>query len=576
MQKRKELNLGYSDFKSIILENNYYIDKSLLIRDVIKGEKSVVLIPRPRRFGKTLNISMLRYFFDIKEPENHKLFNLLKIWQTEEEVKSKCGKYPVIYLSFKDVKGKNWDSIYEKIRSLIEKAFLEHFNLLDSDIFLPYEKNLFKNIINKNCNQSEIENSLVLLSDILYRYYQQKVVILIDEYDSPIVSAYPEFYEDAVSFMRNLMSGAFKDNKYLYKGVITGILRVSKESIFSGLNNIIVHSILDDAMSDKFGFTEDETKQILIDFEVDTEYDLVKKWYDGYKIGNSTHIYNPWSILNYALSFKEGFKTYWVNTSSDDLVKNRINERNADETKTDILNLLKGETINKYLFPNFVYNEMKKDNELIWTLLTFSGYLTVVKNITSNFYELKIPNYEIGFVFKDIILNWLNDDVKVKRNLLYETSNFLVTNKLKDFEKGFKKIMGDTFSYYDTNTEPERVYQAYLLGLLAIVGDNYIIKSNRESGNGRYDIMLVPHNKENFGIVIEIKQIQRKKEESESDFQSRINQKLEQARNQIEINEYYKELTENNITNILKIPIVFGSKIPYVFPIVNKDENDFE
>jgi len=219
---------------------------------------------------------------------------------------------------------------------------------------------------------------------------------------------------------------------------------------------------------------------------------------------------------------------------------------------------------------------MKKDNELIWTLLTFSGYLTVVKNITSNFYELKIPNYEIGFVFKDIILNWLNDDVKVKRNLLYETSNFLVTNKLKDFEKGFKKIMGDTFSYYDTNTEPERVYQAYILGLLAIVGDDYNIKSNPESGNGRYEIMLVPHNKENFGIVIEIKQIQRKKEESESDFQSRINQKLEQARNQIEINEYYKELTENNITNILKIPIVFGGKTPYVFPIVNKDENDFE
>jgi hypothetical protein len=369
--------------------------------------------------------------------------------------------------------------------------------------------------------------------------------------------------------MRNLLSGAFKDNSSLYKGVITGILRISKESIFTGLNNVSVYSILDDEFSDKFGFTETETKQIIQDFNVPTEYEQIKKWYNGYKIGNTNDIYNPWSILNYVISFKNGFKTFWANTSSDELIKEQLKKKDANYIREQFLKLINKETVEKEIDENFVFPDLITDKELLWTLLTFSGYLTSKNKIGRKTYEIAIPNYEIKTVFQDIVFKWLSTDVNIKRSTLIDTTKYLINNNIEKFEKGFKEIIGDTFSYFDVKGEPENVYQSYVLGLLAIIGDDYIIKSNRESGEGRYDILLIPHDKTKYGIVIEIKQIAKQDTENEPDFILRINKKIKEAQKQIDRNKYYMELIDNKVPNIIKLPIVFAGKEPYI-TLINK------
>ena len=564
METRKELNLGYSDFKSIIENDNYFVDKSLFIKEVIKAEKTVLLLPRPRRFGKTLNLSMLKYYFEINQPENEKLFTELKIWQTENEIKEKRGKYPVIYLSFKDAKDDLWENCYRQIVSEISDVFERCNFLLTANVLTENEKDVFNEIITGKADEVKYQRSIKKLSEYLHRYYKQKVVILVDEYDTPIQAGYKIFYDDAISFMRNLLTGAFKDNTYLYKGVITGILRVSKESIFTGLNNVSVYSVLDNQFSDKFGFTENEVKQILQDFNVTTDYEQIKKWYNGYKFGKTNDIYNPWSILNYAQDYESGFKPFWANTSSDELIKEQLKDQNANYTREQLYKLINHETIEKRINENFIFTNLDTNSELLWSLLLFSGYLTVDNKLSINEYTLRIPNFEINFVFKNIIIDWLSLDVKIKQSLLIETTKCLINNELTKFEKGFKEIIGDTFSYFDTNGEPENVYQSYLLGLLAIIGDDYIIKSNRESGEGRYDIMLIPHDKSKYGIVIEIKQIKREEKETDGNFSDRINNKINEALAQIEKNQYYKELIDNKVTNIIKLPIVFAGKEPYI------------
>ena len=282
---------------------------------------------------------------------------------------------------------------------------------------------------------------------------------------------------------------------------------------------------------------------------------------------------NPWSILNYAQDYESGFKAFWVNTSSDELIKERLKERDANYTREQLLKLINNETIEKSIDENFVFPDLDTDKELLWTLLTFSGYLTSINKIGRKSYELAIPNYEIKTVFQDIILKWLNADIKIKQTLLINTAKYLISKDLVNFEKGFKEIIGDTFSYFDTKGEQESVYQSYVLGLLAIIGDDYIIKSNRESGEGRYDIMLIPHDKNKTGIVIEIKQITRNINETNEKFHDRINNKIEEALNQIKTNKYYNELLDNKVTDILKLPIVFAGKEPYISQIKKENEH---
>lgn len=560
----KKFDIGNSDFKSIIENDNYYVDKSLFIQEVIDSQRQVLLIPRPRRFGKTLNLRMLKYFFEKDRPENEKLFTNLKIWKCEKEILEKRGKYPIIYLSFKDAKANTWEKVLAHLRIEITSVYREHIYLLKENCLLDFEHTEYMSIVDFSADDSFYENSLKHLSEYLYRYHKEKVVILIDEYDTPIQSGYKNFYEDVVSFMRNLLSGALKDNPYLYKGVITGILRVSKESIFTGLNNIGVYTILEQEFSDKFGFTEQETMQILEDLQVPTPYSEIKKWYDGYTFGDLTNIYNPWSILNYIVGYRNGFKPYWVNTSSDELLKERIKHKESTDSRELIHKLLNDESIEKVIEENFIFPDLETNKDLLWTLFTFSGYLTIGNKRDINIYELKIPNYEIKTVFQDIIFHWFHTEIRIIRNLLEDTANYLITNRLDKFAEGFQKIIGDTFSYYDTAGEPEKVYQAYTLGLLAILCDDYVIRSNRESGEGRYDILLIPKDKTQNGVVIEIKQIEKKKRESQKKFKERIQKELESALKQIEENEYYKELLEHDVTNIIKVPIVFVGKTAYI------------
>ncbi|HAN79782.1 MAG TPA: AAA family ATPase [Bacteroidales bacterium] len=568
----KYINLGNSDFKNTIENKNYFVDKSLFIEEVIKTQAQVLLIPRPRRFGKTLNLSMLRYFFDIQQPENKMLFKELALWKNQEIFKLHSNNYPVIYLSFKDAKSNRWDETFEIIKSEIISQFEKFAFITSTTILSESEKNIYNSIRSKTALNTDYQRSLKILSEYLYRYFNKKVVILIDEYDVPIQSGYNDFYDDVISFMRNLLSGAYKDNSYLYKGLITGILRVSKESIFSGLNNVSTFSILEPEFADKFGFTEKEVLQIISDFHLKTNFVKIKEWYNGYCIGDTNSIYNPWSILNFAATKNERFDTFWVNTSSDKLLKDEINKKESNLIRLDLQQLISNGSIEKEIEQNFVFPDLKKDTDLLWTLLLYSGYLTATEEISRKKYKLRIPNYEIKTVFQDIVIKWLKTDVRIYRSLLDETTNNLINNQIPEFEYNFRQVMGDTFSYFDTSTNPEFVYQSYVLGLLAILGDTYIIKSNRESGNGRYDIMLIPHDKTKFGIVIEIKQTEKQTaNESKKQFSTRINNLLDQALKQIENKMYYKELLENKIESnkIIKLPIVFAGKMPYITKITD-------
>ena len=566
----KKLNLGHSDFKNIITNNNYFVDKSLFIEEVINAQKNVLLLPRPRRFGKTLNLSMLKYFFDKSEVENKKLFKDLKIWQADNDIKQHCCKYPVIYLTFKDAKAETWKECYELIVSEIVNLYSEHDYLLNNKILKEHEKGIFNKILIKTASKTEYQESLKQLSKYLQRYHKENVVILIDEYDTPIQAGYGKFYNKVISFMRNLLSGAFKDNTNIYKGVITGILRISKESIFTGLNNISVYPITKHRFSAQFGFTKSETEQILSDFNIKNNFDEIKKWYDGYKFGNTKNIYNPWSILNYVTEHEEGFDTFWANTSSDELIKKQLKGKDANFIRQQLLKLINNETIEKDIEENFVFPDLDTKKELLWTLLTYSGYLTTRNKISRKKYELAIPNYEIKTIFQDTIIDWLQTDIKIRKILLEETAHHLINNNLLQFEKDFKKIIGDTFSYFDTAKNHEYIYHSYILGLLAIIGDDFIIKSNKESGDGRYDIMLVPHDKSKNGVIIEIKQIDKQQEkESNNDFDKRVNEQIKIAINQIDRNKYYKELIDNEIVidKIIKVPIVFAGKEPYIIPM---------
>lgn len=559
MTRRKRLKIGTSDYRNLIEDDGYFVDKTLFIKEVIDSAHEVMLIPRPRRFGKTLNLSMLRYFFDVAQPDTAKLFEPYLIWQEAERYTSQQGKHPVIYLTLKSAKAATFERSQADLHNILTDLHREHGWLLESDILKGYEKIDFKKIVYGEASPTLYENSLNKLSEYLFRHYGEKAVILMDEYDAPIHTGfYHGYYDEIITLMKSLMGNAFKDNKFLHKGVITGILRVSRESIFSDLNNLGVYSLLSHAFSDKFGFTEEETAQILAYFNLSESFSQIKEWYDGYQMGDKSHIYNPWSIINYIERHTEGFKPYWVNISSDDLIKNRITAKEAENIRANIEQLIKGETITKNIEENIVFADFTKDRELLWSLLVFSGYLTPVKGREGEAFDLKIPNYEVKTLFKKIVLEWLKKEVKVRDFTLRPMARSLASNQIPEFEKHFKQLMGDTFSYFDIHTEPERVFQAYVLGLLGILGDDYVIRSNRESGSGRYDILLLPHDRSQYGVVMEIKQM--KKDASEE----QIRQQLREALGQIRGNQYSWELLVHKVDKRIEMAIVFVGKEVFI------------
>ena len=545
------IGLGESDFRVLRTMKDYYIDKTMYIKDIIDNRSKVILVTRPRRFGKTLNMSMLRYYFDCSQKDNKELFEGLKIMEQGEEYTSKLGYYPCIYLTLKDVNEDTYEKMILNMKTAMLNTYKEHMYLLDSDKIYPFEKEKINNILYFREDEVILKNSVKDLSEYLSRYYGKPVMLFLDEYDVPLQTAYVEgYYEEAVKFFKTFYGTTFKDNQYLQKTVLTGVSRVAKESIFSGANNFKVFTVLDDEFSDDFGITEKEMDKIIEDFEVQDEKEEIKKWYDGYIIGHTEGIYNPWSILNYLTDRK--LMPYWVNTSSNDLIKLIL--KNSATVKEKIEQLLRDEEIEVPINLETVIVGIEQNEKNIWGLLLGTGYLKVtgVVDLAMGVYKVKIPNYEIKFLFQNIIRDWFND--KVIGNNLNTILKDLVTLKLDEFEQKFKVLVRQMFSFMDVGENTaENFYHAFVLGMLVGLKDSYYVNSNRESGYGRYDIMLEPKDKNGNSFIMEFKVY---REEKEKD----INDTIESAKKQIEERKYEENLQEKGFKNITKMVFAFKGK----------------
>ena len=547
----KGIGIGESDFKSLIIKDNYYIDKTLYIKDIIDNQSKVILVTRPRRFGKTLNMSMLKYYFDIKQKDNITLFKNLKIMAQDEYYTSKLGAYPVIYVSLKDAGLMNYDYMIMQMKTIMMDMFYEHKYILESNKIPEGDKQIFNRILNAKATDIDLINSLKTLSKMLYLYYNKPAILLIDEYDVPIQSAYVEgYYENAMKFLKSFYNTTFKDNPYLEKTVLTGVSRVAKESIFSGANNFVVYTVLDNEFADDFGITEEEMDKIIKDFGIEDKKEQIKEWYDGYKIGNVEGIYNPWSILNY-LSRRE-LIPYWVNTSSNDLIKMTL--KNSTTVKEKIERLLNDEAVEVQINLETIIVGIEDKEENIWGLMLQTGYLKVVEtvNISEGIYKVKIPNYEIKELFKGIVRDWFRN--KVIGNDLTSILKDLIELNLKEYEKKFKVLVNEMFSYMDVGKNTaENFYHAFVLGMLVGLKDTYYVNSNRESGFGRYDIMLEPKVKNGNCFIMEFKVMENMEEKT-------IEDTLENAKKQIEDRGYESNLRERGFTNIIKMVYAFNGK----------------
>ena len=550
------IGIGESDFKGLRVRNNYYIDKTMYIKNIIDNESRVVLVTRPRRFGKTLNMSMLKYYFDCTKTDNQELFNDLKIMEQGEEYTSKLGYYPVIYITLKDVQDRNYESMLLDMKTAMLNMYKEHMYLLKSDEIFDFEKDRIMDILYCRENENVLKNSVRDLSEYLSRYYNKPVILLVDEYDVPLQNAYVEgYYEEAVKFFKTFYGVTFKDNPYLEKTVLTGVSRVAKESIFSGANNFDVYTVLDNEFADDFGITEEEMDKVIEDFEIQDEKEEIKSWYDGYKMGEVEGIYNPWSILNY-LNKKE-LMPYWINTSSNDLIKLIL--KNSTTVKEKIERLLKGEAIEVKINLETVIVGIEENEDNIWGLLLGTGYLKVVEtvDITEGIYKVKLPNYEIKFLFQQIIDDWFRN--KVIGNDLKSILKDLVTLNIEEYEEKFKILVREMFSYMDVGENTaENFYHAFVLGMLVGLKDSYYVNSNRESGMGRYDIMLEPKDKNGNSFIMEFKVYKEEKEKT-------IEETIENAKKQIEEKGYEQNLRERGFTNITKMVYAFkGKKVKMV------------
>ena len=548
----KKIALGESDFRSIIENNEYFVDKSLLIKEIFEDSSRIILIPRPRRFGKTLNLSMIRYFVERCDEDRRYLFNNLLI-EKEKDIMKRQGIYPTIYLTFKDEKHDKFEDFQMKLAFFVSEIYKKHYYLYESLTF-QVDKDYFDKIINKVSTKAELEMSLKNLSKYLYDYYGEKIIILIDEYDTPIQHSYfSGIYDDTIAFMRNFFSNTLKDNIYLEKALLTGILRVARESIFSGLNNLDVYSILKEGYSDKFGFTEVEIEKMLNDFNIVEEKDEFKRWYNGYLFGN-TVIYNPWSTLSYLKDKNEYFMPYWVNTSENKIIKT-ILAKGSDGLKKSFEELLKGNTIETTIDENIIMADIEANENNVWSFLLLSGYLKVVDKIRKEdeiYYEVAIPNVEVKHMYNKIIKDWASESyVSSEYN---EMLKALINFDYEVFEEIFIDYVEKSLSYFDVSgDEPERVYHGFVLGMLVALNNTHYVLSNRESGYGRYDVMVIPKDITKPGIIIEFKRARKNNKKT-------IEQLIEEAKTQIEDKKYETELLSRGITDIKKLVIVFKGK----------------
>ncbi|OFQ60026.1 hypothetical protein HMPREF2931_05040 [Fusobacterium sp. HMSC065F01] len=536
----KKLPIGLSDFKELIEENYYYFDKTNFIDEVIKDGSKVKLFARPRRFGKTLNMSMLKYFFDVKEAEeNRKLFKNLYIEKTENFREQ--GQYPVVFLSLKDLKADNWESMVNYLKVLISNLCLENRYLLKN--LDSFDKALFENYINKNAKIESLKDTLKFLTRILYEKYNKKVIILIDEYDAPLVSAYHnKYYEKAKDFFKTFYSSVLKDNTYLQMGVMTGIIRVIKAGIFSDLNNLSTYTILSDFYPNCYGLTEEEVKKSLIDYNLEYEMGDVKDWYDGYRFGKS-EVYNPWSILNF-LHAKE-LRAYWVDTSGNDLINDVLKIVRKDIIR-DLKKLFDGEGLKQNLSGTSDLSRLLSEEE-IWELMLFSGYLTVEEKIDEDYYILRLPNKEVRRLFKRTFI----ERYFGRGNKLTDLMEALTENRIDDYEETLQDILLKSVSYNDTKKGNEAFYHGFILGMSLYLEGEYIVKSNIESGLGRYDVSIEPKNKNKRGYILEFKA---------TDNIDKLEEISKEALKQIEEGKYSSTLKQTDTKEILYLGIAFCGK----------------
>ena len=546
---KKAVPVGVENFERIIKDGYYYVDKSLLIEKMLENRTPVTLFTRPRRFGKTLNMSMLKYFFDVEnKKENRKLFENLKI--SNSKYMSEQGKYPVIFISLKDLKENSWEECLESLKDIMYKVFNEYEFLKEKLNFV--EKRQFDKIWEMTGNEKNFKTSLLDLSKYLNKYYSKKVIVLIDEYDSPIINAFDKgYYNEAIEFFQVFYSSALKTNDSLKYGILTGITRIIKEGIFSGLNNLYVNTVLSKNYAEYFGLLESEVIEMLDNFNMKYKIEEVRSWYNGYLFGNE-QVYNPWSIVNY-LREKE-IKSYWANVSGNTLLENMLD--NAGESVyADLKKFTDGESIEKYISDGTTIKSLLSSNDEIWQLFLYSGYLTKaeeqmeidVMSEYTNIYNLKIPNREIRSYFGSLFLNRFFG-TEVKTNILIKA---LENGDIRKFEKTLGEIMINMLSHFDLDSEMEKIYQVFMIGLVGFLMGRYEIISNNESGYGRYDLAMIPVRSNEKAYLMEFKI---------SKTEKGMRAKAEEALKQIDEKKYDTRLKARGIKNILKIGIAFYGK----------------
>ncbi len=547
----KPLPIGVDNFGKLITRDYYYIDKTLLIKDLLDNKADVNLFTRPRRFGKTLNMSMLQYYFEKREKNNSYLFENLNIMEAGEEYLSHMGQYPVINLSLKSAKQPNFELAYISIARRIAEEYKRHEYILKSEN-LKNEKERFLKILKEQGDEGDYTDSIFFLSQCLEKYHNKKVIILIDEYDVPLENAFFEgFYDKMIAFLRSLFESALKTNSSLEFSVITGCLRISRESIFTGLNNLNIVSILNDRYAEHFGFTDDEVKKILKDYKLEEKYSIIKEWYNGYIFG-STNVYNPWSVVKYVYDLLPNINvfpsSYWANTSSNSIVKSLI-EKADSVTKKEIELLIEGKTIEKRVHEDITYDEMYDSMENLWNFMFFTGYFKKVgermDEEDNHYITLKIPNKEVKYIFKNKILKWFHDKVKVKD---LSTMYSAIFNKdAQTFQKELNAMLRQTISFNDAY---ENFYHGFTLGVLANMHE-FLVKSNREAGDGRSDIFIKSLSIFEPCVILELKVCDKPKD---------IFKKCDEALAQIDAKNYEEELKEEGYENIIKYGISFYRK----------------
>ena len=551
-EDRKPLPIGISDYVRAQSEY-YYVDKTLLIKEFLDRKAYVSLFTRPRRFGKTLNMDMFRVFFEISDEDTEKYFADKAIWKCGQKYRDHQGKYPVIFLTFKDVKFDSWEETFQKIVELVQEEFGRHSVLINSDKLEKYEKDYFEKILGGEVSEVELSASLQKLSKMLCVHYGKAPVIIIDEYDTPIQEGYSkEFYDEIIGFMRKFFSAAFKDNKYLSYGFLTGILRIAQESIFSGLNNLTVNSVMDEEYDAFFGFTQSEVDLMMSYYGIMDKADELKAWYDGYYFGNE-EIYNPWSVINY---ISKGClpQAYWVNTGKNEILEDVLKSATADITEK-LHALLQGDRVIARIEQNVVYRSLTEEPANIYSLLLVAGYLkTPNKELQGDgswLCEVSIPNREIASVYKSEILSHLMRIGAIGQATANKIAESLYALDYQKLQDGISDYMKKSISFHDSGAEG--FYHGLVLGLVALMDDRYKIKSNRESGDGRYDISLIPKDYKYPGIIMELKY------DKDMD-EMKLESLAAEALKQIDDKNYDTEMREEGIDVILKLGVAFSGK----------------